>query len=80
MDRDQIPQPLAAVVPALEGGDDMDERRCERCRQLFEDEPALDIQGGGERSLCPPCEAVRFPRRARSTARLTLVPPIEEGS
>ena len=75
MDRDPIPQPMAAVVPALEG-DDLGARRCGRCRRVFEDDPTLDIQGRREWSLCGPCEATLFPRRAASSARLTLVPPV----
>ena len=76
MDRDPIPQPLAAVAPALEGGDDLEARRCGRCRRVFEDDPTLDIQGRKEWSLCEPCEAILFPRRAASAAKLTLVPPM----
>ena len=45
MDRELIPQPLAAVAPALEGGEDLEVRRCGRCRRVFEDDPTLDIQG-----------------------------------
>jgi hypothetical protein len=77
MSPDQIPQPLAAVAPALEGGDEVDARRCGRCRRVFEDDPTLDIQGRKEWALCAPCEAIRFPRRARSSATLTLVPPVD---
>ncbi len=71
MDRDPIPQPLHAVVPALEGGDDLQAARCGRCRRVLEDQPAL----------CARCEAILFPRRARSAAVLTLVPPLpDEGT
>ncbi len=77
MDREPLPQPLAAVVPALEGGDDLEVRRCGRCRRVFEDDPTLDIQGRKDWSLCPPCEAILFPRRARSAATLTLLPPVD---
>ena len=82
MDRDPISQPLAAVVPALEGGDDLETRRCGRCRRVFDDDPTLDaatvdIRGRKEWALCAPCEAILFPRRARSAATLTLVPPVD---
>jgi len=77
MDRDPIPQPLAAVMPTLEGSDDLETRRCGRCRRVFEDGPTLDIRGRQERSLCASCEAILFPRRAASTARLTLVLPMD---
>lgn len=80
MDRHPIPQPIPEVVPALEGGDDLGGRRCGRCRRVFEDDPALDIQGTQDWSRCRPCQAILFPRRTRSSARLTLVPPLEEGS
>ena len=76
MDRNPIPQPLAAVLPALEGGDDLEARRCGRCRRVLEDDPTLDIQGRKEWALCAPCEAILFPRRARSAAALTLLPPM----
>lgn len=77
MDRDPISQPLTAVAPALEGGDDLEVRRCGRCRRVFEDDPTLDIQGRQEWALCAPCEAILFPRRARSAAVLTLLPPVD---
>jgi len=75
MDRDQTPQPVVAA--ALASDDDFDSRRCDRCRRLFDDGPPLDIRGDAERTLCPTCEAIRFPRRARSSAILNLVPPVE---
>ena len=78
MDRNLIPRPLVAALPALEGDDDLDARRCDRCRRVFEDGPTLDIQGGKDASLCPRCEAIPPPRRSRSTAVLTLVPPLED--
>ena len=77
MDQNPMPQPLAAVAPAIEGGDDTEARRCGRCRRVFEDDPTLDIQGRKEWSLCAPCEAILFPRRARSAAILTLLPPVD---
>ena len=91
MDQNPIPQPLAVAAPALEGGDDMEARRCGRCRRVFEDDPtpnlrgrdtaARDVRGrdaqGHQEWLCTPCEAILFPRRARSTAILTLVPPVD---
>jgi hypothetical protein len=80
MDGHSIPQPLVAAVPALEGLDDVDDvgaRRCGRCRRVFEDDPTLDIQGRKDSSLCGRCEAILLPRRARSSAILTLVPPVD---
>jgi hypothetical protein len=78
MDRDPILQPLAAVMPALDGAEELDERRCDRCRRVIEDHPTLDIEGRADRTLCRTCEAARFPIRARSSAKLTLVPPLDE--
>ena len=82
MDRDQTPQlfallaPEAAALPALEA-DDPASRRCVRCRVVFEDLPILDIQGrrGKDWSLCASCQAIAFPKRGRSSATLTIVPP-----
>ncbi len=79
MDRDPIPQRLAAVVPALEGGDDLEARLCGRCRQVLEDDPSLDIRGRKEWAICARCEAILFPRRAPSAVTLTLVPPVDAG-
>ena len=78
MDRDPISQPLAAVQPALEGDDDLDARKCGRCRRVLQEDPSLDVQGRKEWALCPPCQAILFPRRAASAAKLTLVPPIQD--
>ena len=83
MDRDETPQrfalltPEAVALPALEGDDHPAVRRCVRCRVVFEDLPTLDIQGrrGKDWSLCASCRAIAFPRRSRSSAMLTIVPP-----
>ena len=85
MDQDQTPQPFAPLpceaeaLPALEGGDDLASRRCARCRVVFEDAPTVDIRGHGRRewSLCPPCQAIAFPKRSRSSAMLSIVRPLE---
>lgn len=74
MDQIHTPQPVA--LPALEGDDDLDVRQCGRCRLVFEDDPTLVIQGRRDWSLCRPCEAILFPKRVRSGATLTLVPPL----
>jgi len=79
MDRDPIPQPLAAVVPALEGGDELEARHCGRCRRVLDDDPTLDMQSRADWALCAPCEAILFPRRAKSAAILTLLPPVTDG-
>ena len=79
MDRDPTPHPLAAPAsdpfapPAVEG----DDRRCARCRLVFEDMPTLDIKGRTRRdwSLCPTCEPLAFPKRSPSSATLTVVRP-----
>ena len=83
MDRDETQQlfallaPDAVALPALEGDDDLVARRCVRCRVVFEDLPALDIQGrrGNDWSLCASCQVIAFPGRSRSSAPLTIVPP-----
>lgn len=82
MDRNQIPQPFASLapeavaLPALEGGDDLRSRRCVRCREVFDDIPSPDLRGSRtDWSLCGSCEAIAFPRRSRSSALLTIVPP-----
>ncbi len=73
MDRVTIPQPSAIPMPALEGDEELDTRRCGRCRAPFVDHPAG--HGGGDWALCSACEAVLLPGRARRAAHLTLVPP-----
>ncbi len=83
MDRDETPQlfallaPEAVALPALEADDDLASQRCVRCRVVFEDLPILDIQGrrGKDWSLCASCQAIAFPKRSRSSATLTIVPP-----
>lgn len=83
MHRDETPQlfailtPEAVALPALEGDDDSEARRCVRCRVVLENLTTLDIQGrrGKDRSLCASCHAIAFPRRSRSSATLTIVPP-----
>lgn len=73
MDREPVPQPHALVVPALEGGDGRQSHQCGRCRQVFDDDPTLDANTRKGWLLCPSCAAVLFPRRARSSANLTVV-------
>ncbi len=80
MDHEPVPQPFAMVVPALNGdddgslSDDAQSHRCGRCRMAFDDDPTLGDTARREWSLCPSCAAIRFPRQARSSARLTVVP------
>jgi len=69
MTRDTPPFPLAAVArDAVIESDDQQElppRQCGRCRQMFEGDPALDIRLRNEWCLCPACEAILLPARAR---------------
>ena len=83
MDRDDTQQlfallaPEAVTLPALAGDGDLPARRCVRCRVVFEDLPILDVQGrrGKDWSLCASCQDIAFPKRSRSSASLTIVPP-----
>ena len=69
MTRDTPPFPLAAVASdAVIEPDDRQElppRQCGRCRMMFEGDPALDISLRNEWCLCPACEAILLPARAR---------------
>ena len=73
MDHEPVPQPQAMVVPALEGDDDLLSHHCGRCRQMFDDDPTLDVNAREDWSLCPSCAVILCPRRARSSANLTVV-------
>jgi hypothetical protein len=67
--RDTPPFPLAAVAGgAVIEPDDRQElppRQCGRCRMMFEGDPTLDIRLRNEWCLCPACEAILLPARAR---------------
>ena len=69
MTRDTPPFPLAVLardaVIEPDGSEDLPPRQCGRCRMMFEGDPALDIRLRDEWSLCPACEAILLPARAR---------------
>ncbi len=69
MTRDTPHFPLAVLAPAaiIEPDDhqELAPRQCGRCRMMFEGDPALDIRLRNEWCLCPACEAILLPARAR---------------
>lgn len=70
MTRDAVPFPLhaAAVDPVIEpdsDGDDVPPRQCGRCRMMFDGDPTLDPLVRNEWALCPACEAIILPARAK---------------
>ena len=69
MTRDALPYPLPlAAADAFiepEDGDELPPRQCGRCRMMFEGDPALDSRVRNSWSLCPTCEAILLPARAR---------------
>lgn len=69
MTRDALPfpspVPAVAAVTEPEDGDDLATRQCQRCRMMFDADPTLDRLVRDQWGLCPPCEAILLPTRAR---------------
>ncbi len=79
MIRDAVPFPsaVAAVETTIEP-DDADElglRQCGRCRMMFDGDPTLDTRGRNDWCLCPACEAILLPDRARRANVIALRTP-----
>lgn len=58
-----VPAPAAVIDP--DDSQELPPRQCGRCRMMFEGDPALDISMRNEWCLCPACEAILLPARAR---------------
>lgn len=71
MTRDAFPValPVAAADVIIEPADSdgLAARQCARCRKMFEGDPTLDIRARNDWCLCPSCEAILLPSRARRT-------------
>ena len=84
MTRDTPPFPLAVVArDAVIEPDDLEglpPRQCGRCRMMFEGDPALDISLRNEWCLCPACEAILLPARARRENVIALRRPTVIGA
>lgn len=69
MTRDTPPLPLAqpasAEVIEPEDPEELPPRQCGRCRMMFAGDPALDVSLRDAWCLCPACEAILLPARAR---------------
>jgi hypothetical protein len=67
--RETPPFPLAAVASGVviepDDQQELPPRQCGRCRMMFEGDPALDILVRNEWCLCPACEGILLPARAR---------------
>lgn len=76
MSRDVSPFPLPVVAveriaePENDAGE-VSPRQCGRCRIMFEGDPTLDLRARNGWALCPSCEAILLPGRAR---RAKVVP------
>ena len=88
MTRDAVPHPLpdavveAAIEPGLDDSDDLPPQQCGRCRMMFNGDPTLDVRARNGWSLCPTCEAILLPVRARHANVIALhrrAPASDEG-
>ena len=85
MTRDAVSHPLpdavveAAIEPGLDDNDDLPPRQCGRCRMMFEGDPTLHARAQSGWSLCPTCEAILLPVRARHANVIAFRRPAHAG-